>query len=59
MKKLDGLERDIHNFNNNIIKLAKLSQSLIERGHFDSDNIQAKQVKKTKLCLFLLFLIYQ
>lgn len=44
MKKLDGLERDIHNFNNNIIKLAKLSQGLIERGHFDSDNIQEKQV---------------
>ncbi|XP_035225862.1 spectrin beta chain, non-erythrocytic 1-like isoform X1 [Stegodyphus dumicola] len=43
MKKLDGLERDIHNFNNNIIKLAKLSQGLIERGHFDSENIQKKQ----------------
>ncbi|GIY06493.1 hypothetical protein CDAR_514752 [Caerostris darwini] len=43
MKKLDGLERDIHNFNTNIIKLAKLSQGLIERGHFDSENIQEKQ----------------
>ncbi|GFT80923.1 spectrin beta chain, non-erythrocytic 5 [Nephila pilipes] len=43
MKKLDGLERDIHNFNSNIIRLAKLSQGLIERGHFDSENIQEKQ----------------
>ncbi|XP_071037774.1 spectrin beta chain [Parasteatoda tepidariorum] len=43
LKKLDGLERDIDNYNNNIIKLAKLSQGLIERGHFDSENIQEKQ----------------
>ncbi|XP_054722410.1 spectrin beta chain, non-erythrocytic 5-like [Uloborus diversus] len=43
MKKLDGLERDIHNFNNNVIKLAKLSQGLVERGHFDSENITEKQ----------------
>lgn len=45
MKKLDGLERDIHNFNANIIRLSKLSQGLIERGHFDSENIQQKQVE--------------
>lgn len=43
MKKLDVLERDIENFNNNIIKLGKLSQGLIERGHFDSENIKQKQ----------------
>ncbi|KAG1650604.1 Spectrin beta chain, non-erythrocytic 5 [Nymphon striatum] len=44
IKKLDGLLRDIENFNNTINKLANLSQSLIERGHFDSQNIKIKQV---------------
>ncbi|XP_022241663.1 spectrin beta chain, non-erythrocytic 1-like [Limulus polyphemus] len=44
MKKLDGLVRDIESFNNNIAKLAKLGQGLVERGHFDSENILKKQV---------------
>ncbi|XP_076359799.1 spectrin beta chain, non-erythrocytic 5 kst [Tachypleus tridentatus] len=44
MKKLDGLVRDIESFNNNIAKLAKLGQGLVERGHFDNENILKKQV---------------
>ena len=43
-KKLDALERDIDNFQNNIGELAALSHSLIDRGHFDSENIKTQQV---------------
>lgn len=42
-KKLDALERDIDNFQNNIGELAALSRNLIDRGHFDSDNIKTQQ----------------
>lgn len=44
LKKLDALELDIDNFNNNIGELAALSQGLVQRGHFDSANIQQQQV---------------
>ena len=43
-KKLDAMERDIDNFQNNIGELAALSRSLIDRGHFDSENIKIQQV---------------
>jgi len=44
LKKLDALELDIENFHNNIGELAALSQGLVSRHHFDSDNIQHQQV---------------
>ncbi|CAH1792768.1 unnamed protein product [Owenia fusiformis] len=43
LKKLDALELDIDNYNNSVGELAALSRGLIERGHFDSPNIEQKQ----------------
>lgn len=43
MKKLDAVELDIDNFSNNIGELKALSQGLIERNHFDSENIARQQ----------------
>ena len=43
LKKLDALDLDIDNFNNNIGELAALSQGLQQRGHFDSKNIGDQQ----------------
>jgi len=48
-KKLEGLERDMSQFQHTIGKLAKLSQGLVDRRHFDSHNITAKQVS----CLYV------
>lgn len=45
MKKLDGIQRDISGFQHTVGRLAKLSQGLIERGHFDNENIKKKQVR--------------
>ncbi|XP_049846907.1 spectrin beta chain, non-erythrocytic 1 isoform X2 [Schistocerca gregaria] len=45
MKKLEGLERDLKSFENNIIRLSKLAKGLVERGHFDSQNIKEKQAE--------------
>ena len=42
-KKLDAMERDIDNFQNNIGELAALSRSLVDRAHFDSENIKIQQ----------------
>ncbi|XP_069119024.1 LOW QUALITY PROTEIN: spectrin beta chain-like [Argopecten irradians] len=42
-KKLDALERDIDNFSNNIGELAALSRTLVDKGHYDSDNIKKQQ----------------
>lgn len=42
-KKLDGIECDVEAFSANIERLAKQSKALVERGHFDSDNVQKKQ----------------
>lgn len=39
---MDVLQRDISGFNANMGHLSKLSRGLIERGHFDSPNIQNK-----------------
>jgi len=44
LKKLDALELDIENFHNHIGELAALSQGLVARGHFDSENIQQQQI---------------
>lgn len=43
-KKLEGVERDLSQFQHTVGKLAKLAQGLVDRGHFDSHNITAKQV---------------
>lgn len=43
-KKLDALERDIDNFSNNIGELAALSRTLVDKGHYDSDNVMKEQV---------------
>ncbi|XP_071162084.1 spectrin beta chain-like isoform X8 [Mytilus edulis] len=40
IKKLDTLERDIENYNNNIAELGSLQRSLVEKGHYDSENIK-------------------
>ncbi|KAL0275436.1 UNVERIFIED_CONTAM: hypothetical protein PYX00_003283 [Menopon gallinae] len=42
-KKLEGVQRDLASFENTIQKLRKLSNGLIDRGHFDSANIKLKQ----------------
>nr|CAD7395713.1 unnamed protein product [Timema poppensis] len=44
MKKLEGLERDLSNFQRTVGRLSKLSQGLVDRGHFDSQNIHTKQL---------------
>jgi spectrin beta len=43
-KKLECVERDLSQFQHTIGKLAKLSQRVVDRRHFDSHNITAKQV---------------
>lgn len=45
-KKLDALDRDIDNFSNSIGELAALSHNLVDRNHYDSENI-----KHTQVCL--------
>jgi hypothetical protein len=45
MKKLDALERDIDNFSNSIGELSALSNSLIDRNNYDSENIKRTQVR--------------
>lgn len=43
-KKLDALERDVDNFSNSIGELAALSHNLVDRNHYDSENIKRTQV---------------
>jgi hypothetical protein len=38
------VERDLSQFQHTVGKLAKLAQGLVDRGHFDSHSITAKQV---------------
>lgn len=40
---MDAVDVDIENFSNNVTKLQILSQSLVKRGHFDSENINQQQ----------------
>jgi spectrin beta len=49
-KKLEGVERDLSQFQHTVGKLAKLAQGLVDRGHFDSRNITAKQVACYRVC---------
>ena len=44
LKKLDALDLDIENFGNTITELSSLCKGLVQRGHFDSKNIQRQQV---------------
>jgi len=48
-KKLEHVELGLRQFQHTIGKLAKLSQGLVDRRHFDSHNITAKQVS----CLYV------
>lgn len=41
---MDILERDIENFSSNIVELAVLSRSLVEKENFDQENIKKQQV---------------
>ncbi|XP_040070142.1 spectrin beta chain, non-erythrocytic 1 [Ixodes scapularis] len=41
-KKLDGIDRDVEGFSTNISRLMKQSKQLVDRGHFDSGNIDEK-----------------
>ncbi|XP_048733527.1 spectrin alpha chain, non-erythrocytic 1-like isoform X2 [Ostrea edulis] len=43
LKKMDTLERDIEIFSSNIAELAALSRSLVEKEHFDMENIKKQQ----------------
>lgn len=47
-KKLSGTQRDLAAFENTVERLKKLSNGLIERGHFDSTNIKLKQVREQR-----------
>ncbi|KAL8620004.1 hypothetical protein ACOMHN_015286 [Nucella lapillus] len=44
-KKLDALDRDIDNFSNSIGELAALSHNLVDRNHYDSENIKRTQAE--------------
>ena len=44
VRKLDTIERDIENFNNNVVELSALQRSLVEKGHYESENIKQQQV---------------
>ncbi|KAK3093468.1 hypothetical protein FSP39_016126 [Pinctada imbricata] len=48
IKKLDTLERDIENFSSNIGELAALSRVLIEKDHYDTENIKQQQASVEK-----------
>lgn len=50
-KKQNALELDIDNFQNTIGELSALSHGLVERGHFDSENITQQQVRHYASCV--------
>lgn len=52
-KKLEGMERDLSQFQHTVGKLAKLAHGLVDRRHFDSHNITAKQVACYRSLLYL------
>jgi len=43
-KKMESMERDLSAFQHTVGALAKLAAGLVDRGHFDSVNINNKQV---------------
>lgn len=45
LKKLEGVERELGAFQHTVGRLAKLEKGLVDRGHFDSKNIEKKQVE--------------
>lgn len=53
MKKLEGIERELNTFQHTLERLAKLSMNLVNRSHFDSENILRKQVKQKKITFSL------
>lgn len=59
MKKLEGIERELNTFQHTLERLAKLSRDLVNRSHFDSENILRKQVKLIiiKRIIFISYLI--
>uniref|UniRef100_A0A2H8TMG3 Spectrin beta chain, brain 4 n=1 Tax=Melanaphis sacchari TaxID=742174 RepID=A0A2H8TMG3_9HEMI len=54
MKKLEGIERELNTFQHTLERLAKLSRNLVNRSHFDTENILRKQTDieevYTELC---------
>ena len=44
-KKLEALQRELTAFTPSVEKVAKLSENLLERGHFDSEKIRSKSAK--------------
>lgn len=48
LKKLDVIQRDISGFTANMGRLAKLSRGLVDRGHFDAENIVNKMTAVEK-----------
>lgn len=44
LKKLEGIERDLVAFDSTVENLKKLSEGLVNRHHFDSKNIEHKQL---------------
>lgn len=62
MKKLEGIERELNTFQHSLERLAKLSRDLVNRSHFDSENILRKQVQLKYIIIFyfidLLLLFY-
>jgi len=49
MKKLEGIERELNTFQHTLERLAKLSRNLVNRSHFDSENILRKQVQRERV----------
>lgn len=59
MKKLEGIERELNTFQHSLERLAKLSRDLVNRSHFDSENILRKQVQLKSINIFYtIFFIY-
>lgn len=50
-RKLDAVSREVEVYKSNIARLTSMAKGLLERNHFDSENIANKQVK-----YFLIFL---
>lgn len=44
IKKLESVERELVSFQHTVGHLSKLCQNLLDRNHFDSENISKKQV---------------
>lgn len=58
MKKLEGIERELNTFQHSLERLAKLSRDLVNRSHFDSENILRKQVQLKSINIFYTIFLY-